>query len=179
MIYTIGHSNRTHDEFFALLSSHGIESLVDVRAYPFSKRYPQFQQDSLREQANNLSITYHWAGRQLGGMRRAKDDSKHIALSDEGFRGYADHMETDLFQTAAQQLINLSAKLPLAIMCAERNPDSCHRSYLSDYLVLQGVDVHHILLENETKAHLLNPNARRESANLIYDRLSTGQLDFS
>ncbi len=178
MIYTIGHSNLSSKEFVGTLLVKKIEILVDVRAYPNSKLHPQFNQEDLRFLLNSKKIQYNWAGRQLGGKRKSLKSSRHTAIESEGFRAYADHMESSLFQNSAKQLISLSTKGNLAVMCAEKSPDQCHRFYLSDYLLLNGAEVTHILSVEETKQHLLNPTARRESAELIYDRMATGQLNF-
>ncbi len=178
LIFTIGHSNRTMGEFINALKRYDIETLADVRAYPYSRHYPHFSQEILRERLHAENIMYHWSGRFLGGMRTPRAHSIHTALKEEGFRAYADHMQTAEFQIAAQQLINLGNKATLVCMCAERDVAQCHRSYLADYLVLQGVEVIHIVNEEVCHPHQLNECARRESSELIYDRMGTGTLDF-
>lgn len=178
MIYTIGHSNRSIEAFIEVLKSFAVTTLVDVRAYPRSRHYPWFCQDDLREALYPENIFYHWAGRHLGGMRTPRPQSVHVALEEDGFRAYADHMQTSEFQVAARQLINLSQKAVLAFMCAERRPEECHRHFLSDYLLLQGCEVEHIIETGTSYAHQLNVNARRESSELIYDRMSSGELNF-
>ncbi|MGD8998974.1 MAG: DUF488 domain-containing protein [Granulosicoccaceae bacterium] len=175
-LYTIGHSNRPLDEFMRLLGQASIQTLVDVRARPQSKHNPQFNEDSLRSACEAAGIMYHWAGRQLGGMRKASGDSPHIAL-DAGLRGYADYMQTPDFERAASQLINPGRKAPVAFMCAEKDPLQCHRSLISDYLLLQGVEVVHLIDNDKQQPHMLRPEARRESTALIYDRNVTGELD--
>jgi len=181
MIYTVGHSNRSFAEFLAVLEVHKIQILVDVRSYPNSKRHPQFNQEELRLALENSDIEYHFAGRALGGMRKSelsKSSSRHTAIESEGFRAYAEHMETLLFQKGINQLTNLSSNAALTIMCAEKLPDQCHRFYLSDYLLFQGFEVNHIINETQVREHLLSPLARRESSELVYDCMSTGELDF-
>jgi uncharacterized protein (DUF488 family) len=87
-------------------------------------------------------------------------------------------MESDLFQKAAVQLINLATSANTAILCAERLPEHCHRSLISDYLLLQGVEVLHIIDQDTITSHQLSPLARRESQQLIYDRGTTRSLHF-
>ena len=175
-IYSIGHSNRTLDELLALLLAHGIQTVVDVRAHPASSRYPQFSEASLRADLEHNDMVYHLAGRQLGGRRTPGADSRHIALQDDALRGYADHMDSNAFQKAATQLISLATRAPTAMLCAERDPDRCHRSLIADYLTLKGVRVIHLLSAGEEHEHQLSPLARRESAQLIYDRNASGSL---
>lgn len=175
-LFTIGHSNRSVDEFIALLGVADIETLIDIRAHPQSGRFPHFNQEALRESLNNAGITYHWAGRQLGGRRDTDPASPNMALA-EGLRGFADYMASDEFAGAATQLMRLAAKSNSAIMCAEADANNCHRSLLSDYLILQGHTVKHIVATKQLQDHQLSKHARRESAQLIYDRFVNQQLD--
>lgn len=175
-LYTVGHGDRSMEEFARLLTGQSIQTLVDVRAQPHSSRFPHFSTDPLRKAMEELEIVYHWAGRQLGGRRAARPDSPHRSL-DEGLRGYADYMETEYFQKSAIQLVNLAALSPTAVLCAEREPERCHRRLIADYLVLRGTEVIHLVARDDARVHQLSPEARRESAQLIYDRHLTGELD--
>jgi uncharacterized protein (DUF488 family) len=175
-LYTIGHGDRSLAELASVLSERGIRTLVDVRAEPHSSRFPHFSRDALREAMEERGIVYHFAGRQLGGRRSPRPDSRHRAL-EGALRGYADHMESDLFQRSAAQLANLAAKSPTAILCAERSPEQCHRRLIADQLVLRGMEVIHLIGAGDARPHRLSPEARRESAELIYDRHVSGELD--
>jgi uncharacterized protein (DUF488 family) len=104
-----------------------------VRAYPASRRHPQFSKDSLSATLRAVGIAYEWHGKALGGMRPS----------------YAEHMQTEEFQSAAAAL---TAKGRVCIMCAERNPDDCHRRLIADWLVTHGTRV----------VHLLDPGKQRE-----------------
>ncbi len=176
-LYTVGHSNRPIEELLNLLRCTNIRQLVDVRAKPRSERFPQFSGEALREMLTEMAVAYHWAGRHLGGYRQGRSQSLHIALYDTALRAYADHMETDVFARAAGQLLNLARRGPLAVMCAEKNPQHCHRSLIADYLTLQGHRVLHLIDENATEEHLLDARARRESGRLVYDRLAAPELE--
>lgn len=164
------------EEFVPLLVGQGIRTLVDIRARPHSERFPHFSTDALRAAMDEIGIVYHWAGRQLGGRRSARPDSPHLALEEE-LRGYADYMESDDFQKSAVQLVNLAARSPTAILCAERSPQRCHRRLIADYLVLRGTEVVHLIAADDAPFHQLSPEARRESVELIYDRHVSGELD--
>ena len=168
-IYTVGHGNRSIEEFTALLRDAGIECLVDVRAYPASRRHPQFAQDALAESLSRAGIRYVWQGKALGGRRKPRANSPHIALRNESFRAYADHMGTPEFKTALDQLIEQGGNNKVAIMCAERLPWQCHRYLISDSLVARGVEVRHQLDKQPPKAHALNPAARIENGLVIYN----------
>lgn len=177
-LYTVGHSNRPIEELLNLLRRANIRQLVDVRAKPSSQRFSQFNGEALREMLEEMEVAYHWAGRHLGGHRQSRSQSPHIALGDTSLRAYADHMETDVFARAAGQLLNLARRGPLAMMCAEKHPQHCHRSLIADYLTLQGHRVLHLIDENATEEHLFDARARRESGRLVYDRLTTTDLEF-
>ncbi len=118
-IWTIGHSTRVIDEFISLLEENEIKLLVDVRAWPSSKRYPQFNKDALKESLNAHGIRYeHFP--ELGGKRKSKPDSRNTAWRNASFRGYADYMETEQFQKGIERLLDVAAEAgPTAIMCAE------------------------------------------------------------
>lgn len=175
-LFTVGHSNRTLDALVALLRSQQIATLIDVRAVPRSERHPQFSSDMLRAALESADIVYHWAGRQLGGRRLSRPDSPHHALAETGLRGFADYMDGEEFKRGVLQLRRLATRAPAAMMCAERLPENCHRSLIADYLVLQGVQVLHLLDPGDVREHQLRPEARRESGRLVYDRQMTAKL---
>ncbi len=177
VLYTAGHGNRSLEQLIGLLQAAGVRVLVDVRAQPYSRHNPQHRGEQLRAGIEGAAMTYHWAGRHLGGLRVPRPDSPHHALPENGLRGYADHMDTGDFQRAAAQLLQLAARASLAVLCAERLPEHCHRLLLSDYLTLQGARVLHLIAPDESREHRLSPAARRESAHLVYDRQVSGTLD--
>jgi len=152
-IWTIGHSTRKIDDFIALLKENGIKLLADVRMYPGSKRYPQFGREALAKSLSEAGIRYeHFL--ELGGRRKAKPDSKNTAWRNEMFRGYADYIETNDFEKGIARLVDLAEKSgPTAIMCAEAVWWRCHRSLISDYLKVRGVEMLHILDHNKVEPH--------------------------
>ncbi len=175
-IYTIGHSNRSQQELVTLLRRVDATALVDVRAIPRSSRHPQFNIAALREACQQVSIAYHWAGRQLGGMRRPVEESPNNML-EGSLRGYADYMNTQLFKTGIDQLINLATQTEVVIMCAERSFQNCHRALISDYLTVRGVTVMHAIANGQTQRHCLRQEARKVADGLIYDRGVQSKLD--
>jgi len=176
-IYTIGHSNRTLAEFLALLQQNAIQILVDIRATPYSKRFPHYSQDILRQTMNSNDIVYYWAGRQLGGQRQVQNPSSHPALENDNLRGFAEYMESVDFEHAIVQLVNLAGTGRTAIMCAEKLVEHCHRALISDYLTLKNIHVVHIIDSTREKDHVMSRFARTESTRLIYDRYINSQLD--
>lgn len=174
-LYTIGHSNLSIDQFLSFLKKIKCEILIDIRARPFSSRFPHFKKDALRESLELEKIHYHWAGLELGGMRQASADSKHVALHDDSLRAYADHTQSDAFLNGVNNLVQMAGKAVCVLMCAERIVTDCHRSILSDFLILKGHDVLHIQGE-QLLIHTLHPCARRESAELVYDRFVSADL---
>lgn len=168
-IYTIGHGNRAIGELIGLLTEAAVECLVDVRAYPASRRHPQFSRDALERSLPGAGIRYIWEGKSLGGRRKAAADSPHIALGSAGFRAYADHMETADFRAGAGRLFELAGATRTAIMCAERLPWECHRNLISDSLVARGLRVLHLMGPGQSREHALNPVARQDGERLIYD----------
>jgi uncharacterized protein (DUF488 family) len=172
-LYTIGHSTRSLDELIEALQVHKIQTLVDIRAFPMSRRLPQFKRESLETSLPAAGIRYLWM-KELGGYRKkTRDDSPHVGLRNESFRNYADYMLTAEFETAMAELIALAEDSRTAYMCAERIYFRCHRMLVSDWLVAHGHEVMHIDGAGPAKAHSLTAEARVIEGELIYrgDRL--------
>jgi uncharacterized protein (DUF488 family) len=167
-IWTIGHSTRAIDDFISLLKENEINLLVDVRAWPGSKRYPQFNKDTLAESLNAHRIRYeHFP--ELGGKRKSKPDSRNTAWRNASFRGYADYMETEQFQKGIERLLEVAAEAdPTAIMCAEAVWWRCHRSLIADYLKARGVEVLHVLGANKVEPHPYTSASRIVNGELSY-----------
>jgi len=172
-LYTIGHSTLPLDDFLSVLHAHGIETLVDIRAFPASRRFPHFSKDSLTAALSPKGINYTWMP-SLGGHRsKSLDDSPNIALRSRAFRNYADYMLSPAFERAARELVSIAATSRTAYMCAERDYRQCHRRLLSDWLSAQEYDVRHITDSSPTHEHEMTPDVRLEGDQLIYrgDRL--------
>ena len=166
-IWTVGHSTRSAEEFVQILLAHEIEVLVDVRTYPGSRRYPQFNRDTLRESLSEVAIYYRHEPR-LGGRRTPRPDSHNTTWRNAQFRGYADHMETDDFKNGVRELLELASHARVAVMCAEAVWWRCHRSLISDYLKAAGHEVIHILDEKKTEEHPFTSAARIVDGKLSY-----------
>jgi len=172
-LYTIGHSTRTLADLIDTLRAHEIQTLVDIRAFPMSRRLPQFNRESLAETLPASGIRYVWM-KALGGYRKKiVEESPHIALRNKSFRNYADYMLTLEFQDAINELVTLAQEAPTAYMCAERVYFHCHRMLVSDWLVAHGHEVLHIDGTGPVKSHKLTSEARIIDGQLIYrgDRL--------
>ena len=169
MIYTIGHSTHSADAFLALLRTHGVTQLADVRTMPMSRRHPHFNRDSLEKFLAASGIQYrHFGG--LGGLRKPKRDSTNTAWKHPSFRGYADYMETEAFERAFRELVAFASEGPTAVMCAEAVWWRCHRQLLADALLVQGVPVWHIV-GADAKPHEMSAFARIRDGKVIYPAL--------
>jgi uncharacterized protein (DUF488 family) len=166
-IWTIGHSTRTIEEFVSLLTAHSITLVADVRQFPSSRRYPQFNKERLANSLAAQGIKYvHLL--ELGGRRKAREDSHNTAWRNEAFRGYADYMETAEFRAGMERLMELASKDRTAIMCAEAVWWRCHRSMISDYLKARGWEVLHIINEKKVEPHPFTSVARVVDGKLAY-----------
>jgi uncharacterized protein (DUF488 family) len=172
-LFTIGHSTRTLDELIEALHAHGIQTLVDIRSFPMSRRLPHFNRESLEKSLPAAGIRYVWM-KELGGRRKKiRDDSPNVALRSPSFRNYADYMLTDDFGKAINELVNLAEHSRTAYMCAERVYFRCHRMLVSDWLAAHGHEVLHIDGTGPVKPHELMDEARLIDGQLHYrgDRL--------
>ncbi len=166
-IWTVGHSTRGADEFVALLSSHNITNLADVRRFPVSRRYPHFNEQPLRETLLRAGIAYH-SFRELGGRRTPRPDSPNTGWRNEAFRGYADFMGSAEFRAGIERLLELARTGRTAIMCAEAVWWRCHRGLIADYLKASGIEVCHIMAPGKSSSHPFTPAARIVEGKLSY-----------
>ncbi|MGQ0750530.1 MAG: DUF488 domain-containing protein [Betaproteobacteria bacterium] len=169
-LHTVGHGNRAAGEFIELLQQAGIRYIVDVRAFPASRRHPHFERSALEGTLHDASIAYTWEGEALGGRRRPSRDSPNVALRNASFRAYADHMLLPAFRSALDRVLAAAAKHTVAVMCAERLPWQCHRYLISDSVVARGFPVLHIVSQDTRMPHKLSALARAEGDLLIYDK---------
>jgi uncharacterized protein (DUF488 family) len=167
VIYTIGHSTRPIDDFLALLRAHGVRQVADVRSVPRSRRHPHFAQDALSRSLPAAGIAYRHFG-ALGGLRKPRPDSRNTAWRHEGFRGYADYMDTHDFGEALDRLIEWTAVDATAVMCAEAVWWRCHRQLIADALVARGIDVRHITSPTAAPAHTLTDFAQADTGRVTY-----------
>lgn len=174
-LFSVGHGARDLDAFLALLHRGGIRRVVDVRIAPGSRRHPQFSKDALEGALEHAGIEYVWRGADLGGFRRPRPDSRHTALRNSAFRGYADHMEMDAFRAGIRWLLGQAVSAPTAFLCAESDWHRCHRRMIADAVLARGGRVIH-LLDRGDEEHTLHPDARIEGTDVVYDAAQSTML---
>ncbi len=168
-LYTIGHSNHPIEKFITLLTAHQIALLVDVRSFPSSRRWPQFNQAGLQASLAAAGIGYRWL-KSLGGRRTSKRaDSPHTAWEVPAFRAYADYADAAAFEEGLQALIAMAAEQRTAFMCSEGLWWQCHRRIISDHLTVRGYSIEHIMPKGTLVAHRLADFASIRDGRLTYD----------
>ncbi len=139
IVYTIGHSNRSLDEFLNLLKHYGISIIVDVRRFPKSTKYPYFSKDNLVNSLSREGIKYIWLGDKLGGFRNG---------------GYVNYMKHREFKEGLQLLIKIIESNPnVGIMCCEKFWFKCHRKFIANELAKKGYIVIHIIDKDKVGVH--------------------------
>lgn len=167
LVVTIGHSNRTIEEFIALLWTNEVSEVIDVRTIPRSRHNPQFNFDALPASLAAAGIAYsHRSG--LGGLRHAHADSPNMAWHNASFRGYADYMQSAEFADNVDDIVGLAESRRCALMCAEAVPWRCHRSLIADALLVRGVRVEDIIGPHGRKAHTMTSFAHVEGLTVTY-----------
>lgn len=166
-IFTIGHSTHPIDQFIKILQAYQIELLIDVRTIPKSRHNPQFNENELKFELEQQGIDYIRL-EALGGLRHTSKDSTNTAWKNSSFRGFADYMQTQEFETGISQLIQLAAEKQAVIMCAEAVPWRCHRSLIGDALVIRDLQVEDILSEKSSKRHEITPWAKVDGLRITY-----------
>ena len=152
IIYTIGHSTHTFDDFLDMLQSFNIETVADICSLPGSRKFPQFNKENLEISLKSNGINYlHLI--DLGGRRKVKKDSKNNRWRHKAFKGYADYMETPDFEAGIENLEQIAMKQTTAFMCSEAVWWRCHRSMVSDFLKVKGWKVMHIMSKGKAQEH--------------------------
>ncbi|MHC6595186.1 DUF488 domain-containing protein [Arthrobacter sp. C152] len=168
-LFTVGHGTSSQEEFTALLTAAGVESLVDVRIGPGSRKFPQFGKDSMAGWLPAAGISYRWE-RRLGGFRKLPPGSPDTALRNESFRAYAAYMRTPDFATAAAELLSGAQDRQTAIMCSETVWWRCHRRLIADHCVLlAGIPVEHLMPPGKRTPHVPTRGVRVLNGGLRYD----------
>ncbi|MDR3665778.1 MAG: DUF488 domain-containing protein [Ignavibacteriaceae bacterium] len=166
-IWTIGHSNKSFQDFLELLKEYRIEILADVRSFPGSRKFPWFNREYLAENLPKEGIEYNLI-KNLGGRRKVNPDSHNTAWENIQFRGYADYMETPDFIEGINELTSYAKRKRTSYMCSEVLWWRCHRSMISDYLKLNGWKVIHIMGKNKTEKHPYTKPAKIINERLDY-----------
>jgi len=171
-IWTIGHSTRPIAELIELLQLNDVETVADVRRFPSSRAYPQYNEAALRSALAGAGIDYLWLP-SLGGRRRTVPDSPNDAWRNEAFRGYADHIATEEFASGLFDLLMVAEGARTAVMCSEAVWWRCHRSLIADVLRAIGKEVLHILNSIKTTVHPYTSPARIVDGELTYAKAAT------
>jgi uncharacterized protein (DUF488 family) len=166
-IFTIGHSTRTQEDFIALLKSHGIKRVIDIRTIPRSRRHPHFSREALAKALRSAGISYIHL-KKLGGLKRAKANSKNLGWRNANFRGFADYMQTADFKAGIERSAKLAKTKPTALMCAEAVPWRCHRSLVADALLVRNLNVEHIISGSRRQIHKLTRFAKVTGEQITY-----------
>lgn len=175
-LLTAGHGTLSQADLTGLLQEAGVSGVVDVRTAPRSRRNPHVSRHSLTEWLPEAGIAYRWEP-DLGGWRRARPDSPHVALRHPAFRGYADHMESPEFWAAVDRLLSEEAEVagagdgPTVAMCSESLWWKCHRRLLADAVVLaRETEVLHLRHDGRLEPHRVTDGARLAGPDaLVYD----------
>lgn len=166
-IYTLGHSASAWEKFIALLRRHGVQTVVDIRSAPRSRRQPQFDLETLAERLPAAGITYHHL-KELGGKNRpASSPSPNTGLPRE-WRPYADYLLGAEAERGLARLLALADLGLVALMCAEADWRKCHRQILSDWLLARGYQVWHLADGQDPQEHKLRPGAEVKRNRVTY-----------
>ena len=149
ILYTIGHSNHKIEDFVGLLKRHRITCVADIRSVPYSRRFPQFNRESLSLVLQEADIGYMYLGKELGARRV---DDYTCDLNRASFEQIA---KTEEFKAGIRRLIAATLEHRVALMCAEKEPLECHRSILvCRHLKEYNLCIMHILQDGSIENHI-------------------------
>ena len=168
---TIGHSNRSLEEVLDMLREARIGLLVDVRTFPRSRANPVFNIDTFPEALEGVQIAYRHCP-DLGGRRKKQpevDEDVNAFWRVQSFHNYADYALGDAFAAAFDELLRLGAHQRLALMCSEAVWWRCHRRIITDYLLLNGFPVDHLMGPGQVDHATPTPGAvKRADGKIVY-----------
>ncbi len=168
-LLTVGHGTLAVGELSDLLRRHGVALVVDVRSYPGSRRHPHVGREQMARWLPEAGVAYRWEPR-LGGRRRARPDSPHVALRNAAFRAYADHMAGEEFRAGLDAVLADATERRTAVMCSESVWWRCHRRLLADAAVLvRRAQVRHLMHDGRLVDHPVTDGARLDGARVVYD----------
>jgi len=149
MLYTIGHSTHSSENFILLLKKYIITAVVDVRSTPYSRFSIQFNKENIQKYLNSYGIKYVFLGKELGA--RSHDLSCYVGNKIK----YQYLAKTNLFQKGLQRIKEGFKKYNIALMCAEKEPLNCHRTILiSRHLFDDGFNIKHILADGNLESYI-------------------------
>ena len=167
-MFTIGHSTHAIERFLGLLERNSVELVADVRRFAGSRRHRQLGSEALARSLAEAVIDYACLGEELGGRRRARQDSPNAGWRSGQFRGYADHMGSAEFAEGLARLEAAAVARPAAIMCAEGDWRRCHRQLIADAMAARGWRVLHIGRYGCLEVHELTSFAVVEDGSVSY-----------
>jgi uncharacterized protein (DUF488 family) len=148
LVYTIGHSTHSTEALLGLLAAHRVTAVADVRSAPYSRFNPQFNREALAERLRAARIAYVYLGRELGG--RSDDEACYV----EGRISYDLLARTHTFQDGLDRIATGLASHQIALLCAEKDPLTCHRAILvCRHLANRGIGAQHILEDGRLEVH--------------------------
>ena len=156
-IYTIGHSDNSKEHFLEMLGAGDIKFVADIRAFPASRKHPQYKKENMIEWLGDEGIEYgHFPS--LGGRRQSKQiaDGLNAGWNSRSFHNYADYTLTEEFQNGLEELKTKAEKTNLVYMCSEHHPARCHRMLVSNWLQANGWSVFHIIDDSKGNPELVS-----------------------
>lgn len=166
-IYTIGHSAHSIKKFIELLQRHEIEVVGDVRSQPYSTRFPQFSKESLQASLKSARIRYVFLGRELGARREETECYVN------GQAVYEKIAQLPAFTEGIARVLVGAHKYRVALMCAEQDPLTCHRTIL----VCHELKKHDVSIRHISRTGILEDHQQTEQR-LIEEELGrTDQTD--
>ena len=176
--FTIGHSNRSLEEFVELLKSAGIELVADIRKFPRSRANPQFNVDTLGGSLAPFGISYELMS-ALGGRRgvvKSVPPDVNGLWRNLSFHNYADYALSEEFSMGLQHLLERGREQRCSIMCSEAVWWRCHRRIVTDYLIASGETVLHIMAPGRLEpAQMTQGAVIRPDGKVVYPWGLTGE----
>jgi uncharacterized protein (DUF488 family) len=147
-VFSIGHSTHSYERFLELIRNAGVTAIADVRTSPYSRHFPHFSRDMLKDELRTNAIAYSFLGRELGGRPTGNQ------YYSNGVADYERMAQSPDFARGLQRVVDGARKYRIALMCSEHDPLDCHRCLLvGRALAVRGVAVKHILADGTIADH--------------------------
>jgi uncharacterized protein (DUF488 family) len=171
-IFTVGHSDHSIQRFSDLLVRNSISAIADVRSMPYSRFTPQFNREQLKAALRTACIRYVFLGDELGARR--SEPECYV----EGKARYELIARTPRFHEGLQRLQEGSQSYRVALLCAEKDPITCHRAILvCRHLRPLGMSIAHIMDDGRTETNAEMEERLLKVTGLDQDELFGGKAD--
>ncbi len=130
-LFTIGFTQKSAEEFFAILMEAGVKKIVDIRLNNVSQLAGFAKREDLRYFLKSIAGIDYVHLPQFAPTQEMLDDLKKNKGTWTGFQTVFHEL---MRERRVEQTVSRSELGHGCLLCSEAKPDECHRKLVADYL---------------------------------------------